>query len=112
VRIDAAGFHTLTGSSVSVAEISADYAVDGMAHHVNADAGSAGVTVTLPHAGDCSGRVLVIVKVAGAGDVTVNAQSGDFINAATSKVISTTYAGLRLVSTGQNVWITHVLTPA
>jgi hypothetical protein len=112
VRIDTAGLHLLTGLSTTVNEIAANYTVDLQAQYVVADAGSTGITITLPQASGCGGRMLTLVKAAGAGDLTIAAHAGDFINAATTKVISTAYSGLQLVSTGGNVWIAHVMTAA
>jgi hypothetical protein len=92
--------------------VNANYTVDPTAHHIHVDAGTAGVTITLPHLTDCLCRALCIVKTGGTGDVTIASQSGETINGATTKVVSTQYNGIQLVATGANFWAAHVMTAA
>lgn len=114
VMIDSNGLHLLTGFSVGVNTVDANYVVDPSAHHIVVDAGPTGVTITLPSAGDCGGRMLTVIKGAGTGIVTVEAGTGDTINGAASKQISNMYDGLQLMSPtlDAHTWIAHVLTAA
>ena len=67
--------------------LSSDYIV-----YVNTTAGA--VTVYLPVAGN--GRHVIISRIAGANNVTVQPQSGETVNGASSYIISTSYSPLRI----------------
>ena len=115
VRIDGHGLVVLGSLTVLAQGIgtgATPYAVQPSDHYLYPDAGTAGMTITLPPCGEHPGRVLSIFKKSGTGDVTIAPHTGEQINGvAGNKTISTLYGGLQLVSTG-DMWVATVLTAA
>lgn len=109
--VDSGGLQLLSGFSCQVEALAANYTVEPVAHYLQADAGTSGITITLPLASDRPGRTLTIIKAAGSGDVTIAAASTDQINGASTKTISTQYEAIQLLSTG-NTWLAQRLTAA
>lgn len=95
----------------SVVPIDANTTLDEGDFAVLVDAGSMGVTVTLPPVED--GRVYWVYKVAGAANVTVAPDGSDLINGAnSSKTISTQWAALYLLGNESVGWTAVSLTGA
>lgn len=69
------------------------------------DATTAAFTLTLPTAASIAGRQYTLKRLnSGANAVTVAAQSGQTIDGATTKVLSTQYQSLQVVSDGSTNW--------
>jgi hypothetical protein len=69
------------------------------------DAGSSGVTITLPSASSNTGRMYVIMKIAGTANVTIQASGSDNINGSTSLTISSQWGKYTLMSAGGTQWV-------
>jgi hypothetical protein len=113
LRVDAVGLHLQTAFTTGAQLIPAiHYTVQATDHFLQVDAGANGVTITLPPSGDTYGRMLTIIKTAGAGAVTIAPAANDSINGnPATKTITTLYDGLQLVALYQT-WVAHVMTAA
>jgi hypothetical protein len=69
------------------------------------NAGSSGVTITLPSAAGNTGRMYVIMKIAGTADVTIQRSGSDNINGGTSLTISSQWGKYTLMSAGGTQWV-------
>ncbi|MGW3135899.1 hypothetical protein [Streptomyces sp. NPDC001139] len=100
------GYDILDGQrSYAATAVSADYTVSTFDELVTVNATGAGRTVTLPTAVGRNRR-LVIVKADSSGNtVTIAAASGQTINGAATKVLSTQWATAELVPTPAGNWI-------
>jgi len=114
MSVDGNGFHLMGGLNVNPVVTDGDYPVGTTETYIYMDAQAGGHTLTLPLASAHNGRVLRIIKFAGAGDITVNpaSNSTDTINGAASKTISTVNSGIELMSLGGTTWFATVLTAA
>lgn len=96
---------TSLGGSVRypTASTSTDITLDNTYYTVKVDASGASRTITLPAASGCTGRVYIIKKTDSSGNtVTIDGNSSETIDGATTKVISTQYAGYAVQSDGTN----------
>lgn len=85
------------GHLVSATVVDANYTLQRIDFVVFVDAGVSGVTISLPDVNDEGRREWCVIKVAGAGDVTVSPDGSNTINGVNaSKTISTQWSGLRL----------------
>ncbi len=92
----------VTGSKTST--YSADAATDDV---IPCDATSAGFTVNLPAAAGVAGKVFAIKKTdASANVITVDGNSSETIDGATTKTLTIQYESIQIVSDGSN-W--HIL---
>lgn len=92
------------GLRVPVRLIDANDTLTGFDLEVQVDAGVSGVTVALPEGQQ--GRVYSIVKIAGAGDVTVAPDGTDLVNGVKAPVtISTQWSGIRLTAIDDEQWV-------
>jgi hypothetical protein len=67
---------------------------------------AAAMAVNLPAAAGCSGRVYVIKKISGAAlNVTIDANSAETIDGATTKVLTTQYESVMIQSNGTSWYI-------
>lgn len=110
------GVQVGTGLRPGVARIDANTTLDQNQWVVHVDAGSGGVTLTLPPVlpGEHDGRTYYIYKTAGAGSVSVTPDGSENINGSnSSKTISTQWAGLLLFASEEDAgWIATTLTAA
>jgi hypothetical protein len=102
LSIDGNGLHlNQAGFTATQVHVIANYQVALNDHYVYADAGSAGVTITLP---GCQGQEVYIFKAGGTGPVTiVPSGAGVTIDGATSRTISNSFDGVKLIMYG-NMW--------
>ena len=92
-------FQFLTGIRLSGDPADANHTPTGAQCALYVDAGSGGVTITLPSIVGNANRVYYVFKVAGAGSVTVAPDGSETINGVnSSKSISTQWNGLRLTA--------------
>lgn len=87
------------------AAVSADYSVSTFDELVTVDASGAGRTITLPTAVGRNRRVVVTKADASANPVTIAAASGQTINGAATKVLTTQWAAVELLPTAAGGWI-------
>ena len=91
----------MPAASLAVKSISADYTVSLSDTALLVNAGSGGVTVTLPPVGTIGrGRFFIVKKVAGIGSVTVDASGSETIDGSLTSTISTLWSTLMLLSDG------------
>jgi hypothetical protein len=69
---------------------------------VDDDTAGAAVTITLPPAIDSTDRVIVVKKIGSTAAVTVDGNSSELIDGATTTSIVSQYTALQLVSDGAN----------
>jgi hypothetical protein len=110
LTIDGYGLHLNACQFTSVpGGISQDYTIGTGDHYLLADAGANGITITLPAVAASIGRTLLIIKVAGAGVVTVAPAATEKINGSTAATtISGLYAALQLICDGVT-WLAQVV---
>jgi hypothetical protein len=92
------------GISLKIATVTANYSMKASDFTVLANASSAALTVTLPHA-STSGLIVNIKKIDSSGNaVTIAAASGDNIETASTKTLSTRFASYQLQADGVHTW--------
>jgi hypothetical protein len=98
----------------SPVHVTVDYTITPTDRIVYVDAAAGAVAVTLPTFNENSGRVLRIIKVdATANEVTLTPASGETINGAASKMITTPYSGIQLTALPEaTTWLGIVLSAA
>lgn len=109
VRINGNGLHLSTGFTTQSTIFVATEQIGAGAHYVYAEAGTGGITITLPE-GDQSGRELYITKMDGTGTVTIAPASGQTINgASTSLTITNLYECIKLVNPNsyRTTWVAN-----
>lgn len=111
------GIQIQTGVRVSGAlSVAANTTLDQGQYVVYVDAGSGGVTITLPELGTNGqeGRSYYVFKTAGSGNVSVTAHGSESINGANaSKTITAQWSGLLLFAVeSSQTWIATTLAPA
>jgi len=65
---------------------------------------SSGMTIDLPAASGCSGRIYIIKNVGSSGTITVDGNSGETIDGATTYSLSTQWSSIMIQSNGSN-WL-------
>jgi hypothetical protein len=102
------------GVRVFAPYVDANYPLTSLEYTVYADAGSGGITLTLPPVAGHDGRVYFVFKTAGAGNVSVAPDGSELINGTNAnKTISTQWSGLQLCCVEQSGgWIAIALTAA
>lgn len=88
-----------------VQEKTAAYTLTKADQGVLADAASGAITITLPAAASCKYRQFWIKKIDATNNVTVDGAGSETIDGATTKVLSTQYESVVLVSDGTEWWI-------
>lgn len=84
-----------------ITSTSSDIPLDATHYTVKVDASGANRTITLPPAAGCTGRIYIIKKTdSSANTVTIDGDTAETIDGATTKVISTQYAGYSIQSDG------------
>lgn len=83
--------------------ITSNRTLDKTDYHVRVDTAGGAVTVTLPTATTCTGRVYVIKRIsAGVNNVTINTTSSQTIDGSTTRTLITQYASITVISNGTN----------
>lgn len=91
------------GIIASVTAITSAITLDDTHSVITCDASSAAFTVTLPAASKFIGRVYHIKKIDSSGNaVTVDGNASETIDGDTTKVITTQYDSMMIVSNGSN----------
>lgn len=115
---DEGGIRFLTGLAAHQRALDTNDTLTASDYTITVDAGSGGVTITLPPATGVGeihhGRIYYVFKTAGSGSVTITPDGSDLINGAnSSKTITTTWTGIRLFSIQDaDAWIATSLSAA
>ncbi|RYD67677.1 MAG: hypothetical protein EOP58_02520 [Sphingomonadales bacterium] len=92
---------TVEGSlALSTRAVTATTTATATDYTIRCDATSAAITVNLPAAGSCPGRIYVIKKTDNVNNVTVDPDGAETIDGAATQVLTTQYAVLRIQSNG------------
>lgn len=98
--------HVNGAISTAIATVSSDITIDSTYSTVLVDTTSAAVTVTLPAASTCTGRVYIIKRIsAGSNNVTVDGNASETIDGATTVTLSSQWAVTRIQSNGTNWFV-------
>jgi hypothetical protein len=99
--------NTTLGAAVSfpVTTVTSDATLGNSHFLVLVDAGSSGVTITLPSASSNTGRMYVIMKINGTGNVTIQASGSDNINSGPTLTIGSQWGKYTLMSAGGTQWV-------
>jgi len=102
-----AGSQTFSASiQTAYAAVNANATLDATRQTVAVDASGGAITVTLPAAASCTGRRYDIKKVdSSANAVTIDGDSAETIDGAATKVLSSQYSSVTIISNGSGWWI-------
>jgi hypothetical protein len=98
--------HIAGSIAKAIASVSTNTTLDATHHTVLVDASGGARTITLPAAANASGRVYVIKKIDSSGNnVTIDADSSETIDDATTQIIGIQFESLTIQSDGTEWWI-------
>jgi hypothetical protein len=87
-----------------VQEVSANDTLGDTDYFTAVDTTSGDITINLPAASACEGRVYVIKKIAAGNTLTVDAAGGDLIDGAAIFSVTNQYASITIISDGVSNW--------
>jgi len=87
-----------------IQSVSANDTLDATDYFTAVDTGSGDVTINLPAASGCAGRVYVIKKIAAGNTLTVDAAGADLIDGAAVFSVTNQYASITIISDGVSNW--------
>lgn len=102
----AAALVATTTLTTTITTVTAAATLDATYQTVGVNATDGAVTITLPAAAGCTGRRYDIKKVdSSANAVTIDGNGAETIDGAATKVLSTQYSSVTIISNGTNWWI-------
>jgi len=87
-----------------IQSVSANDTLDATDYFTSVDTSGADVTINLPAASGCAGRVYVIKKIAAGNTLTVDAAGADLIDGAAVFSVTNQYASITIISDGVSNW--------
>ena len=94
------GITTITAKTFTISDVHYTLLVDTTTSPANGN-----VTLTLPVASTCKGRMYVVKLIAGTGSAIVSCQGTDTVDGAASVTVSTLWGVVRLQSNGSNWYV-------